>query len=70
VKNRFAVGDRLEIVRPEGNLEVVIEAMCNAEGAPTAVAPGSGHHVRIALPSGCEGAFVARFHPAADATTG
>ena len=70
VKNRFAVGDRLEIVRPEGNLEVVIEAMRNAEGAPTAVAPGGGHHVRIALPPGCEGAFVARFYPAADATSG
>jgi putative protease len=67
VKNRFAVGDRLEIVRPQGNLEVVIESMRNAEGAPTSVAPGSGHHVRIALPPGCEGAFVARFHAATEA---
>ena len=61
VKNRFAVGDRLEIIRPQGNLEVVIESMRNAENQPTRVAPGSGHHVRIALPPGCEGAFVARF---------
>ncbi len=61
VKNRFAVGDRIEIVRPAGNLEVVIEAMKNGDGESVSVAPGSGHRVRIALPQGCEGAFVARF---------
>ncbi len=61
VKNRFALGDRLEIVRPQGNLELVIEAMRNRDDAPVTVAPGSGHHVRIALPPGCEGAFVAKF---------
>jgi len=61
VKNHFAVGDRIEIIRPAGNFDVVIEAMCNREGEPATVAPGSGHRVRIALPPGCEGAFVARF---------
>jgi putative protease len=61
VKNHFSVGDRIEIIRPAGNFDVVIEAMKNHEGAPVTVAPGSGHRVRIALPPGCEGAFVARF---------
>jgi putative protease len=61
VKNHFAIGDRIEIIRPAGNFDVVIEAMKNHEGAPVTVAPGSGHRVRIALPPGCEGAFVARF---------
>lgn len=61
VKNRFAVGDRLELVRPQGNLELVVEAMEDGEGRPVDVAPGSGHRVRIALPPHCEGAFVARF---------
>ena len=61
VKNRFARGDRIELIRPQGNLELVIEDLRDAEGAPTAVAPGSGHRVRLALPPGCEGAFVARF---------
>ncbi len=61
VKNHFEVGDRIEIIRPQGNLDIVIEAMRDAEGAPTRVAPGSGHRVRLALPPGCEGAFVARY---------
>ena len=61
VKNRFAVGDRIEVIRPAGNLELVIDAMTNRDGEPVTVAPGSGHLMRIALPPGCEGAFVARF---------
>jgi putative protease len=61
VKNRFAVGDRIEIIRPDGNLEVEIGEMFKVDGTPTQVAPGSGHHVRIPLPEGCEGAFIARF---------
>jgi U32 family peptidase len=61
VKNRFSVGDRIEIIRPAGNLELVIEAMQNRDGEPATVAPGSGHRMRLALPPGCEGAFVARY---------
>jgi putative protease len=61
VKNRFSVGDRIEIIRPAGNLELVIDAMRNKDGEAVSVAPGSGHRMRIALPPGCEGAFVARF---------
>jgi putative protease len=61
VKNRFSVGDRIEIVRPAGNFERVVDAMQNRDGAAVTVAPGSGHRVRLALPPGCEGAFVARF---------
>ncbi len=61
VKNHFSVGDRIEIIRPAGNLELVIEAMKNRDGEAVSVAPGSGHLMRIALPPGCEGAFVARY---------
>ena len=61
VKNHFAVGDRIEIVRPGGNLDLVIDAMRNREGEPVTVAPGSGHLMRIALPPGCAGAFVAKY---------
>ncbi len=61
VKNHFAVGDRIEIIRPAGNLELVIEAMRNREGEPVTVAPGNGHLMRIALPPGCAGAFVAKY---------
>ena len=61
VKNHFSVGDRIEVIRPQGNLEVIIDAMHDKDGKPATVAPGSGYRMRIALPPGCEGAFIARF---------
>ena len=61
VMNRFAVGDRLEIIHPRGNLDLTLEAMRNADNQPATVAPGNGHRVRIALPPGYEQAFIARY---------
>ncbi len=61
VKNHFEVGDRIEIVRPAGNFDLVIEAMQDRAGETVTVAPGNGHLMRIALPPGCEGAFVAKY---------
>ncbi|MDD5295918.1 MAG: tRNA 5-hydroxyuridine modification protein YegQ [Rhodocyclaceae bacterium] len=61
VKNRFSVGDRLEVIHPSGNREIVLEALFNLEGQPVSVASGSGHRVRFPLPEGCTGAFLARF---------
>ena len=61
VKNRFSVGDRLEIIHPSGNSEIVLERMENAEGTATPVAPGNGHRVWIRLPEGLQGAMLAKF---------
>jgi len=61
VKNRFAVGDRLEVIHPSGNFELLLERMESGEGAPIAVAPGNGHRVRIPLPRELPGALLARF---------
>ncbi|MDR3298551.1 MAG: tRNA 5-hydroxyuridine modification protein YegQ [Candidatus Accumulibacter sp.] len=61
VKNRFAVGDRLEVIHPSGNLELRIERMENADGEPIAGAPGNGHRVWIGLPGKLPGALLARF---------
>jgi putative protease len=61
VKNRFAVGDRIEIIHPQGNRELRIDAMRNIDGASIDVAPGSGHQVCLDLPTSLEGAFLARF---------
>ncbi len=66
VKNRFAVGDRVELVHPRGTREWTVGAMRDMEGNAVEVAPGSGYRVRVTLPPGYEGAFVARF-VAADA---
>ena len=61
VKNRFAVGDRLEVVHPQGNGEWVLTYMEDAAGQAIGVAPGNGHQVWIALPAAQTGAYIARF---------
>jgi putative protease len=47
VKNKFAVGDRLEIILPRGNKDVVLQDMQNLKGIAMDVAPGGGHTVMI-----------------------
>ena len=61
VKNHFEVGDRIEIIHPTGNRDLIIEHMTDRDGKAVTVAPGSGHFVRIAMPAGCEAAFIARY---------
>ena len=61
VKNRFQIGDKLEVIAPSGNQEILVERMESLKGEPMDVAPGSGHHVRIPLPSAdYEKALIAR----------
>jgi U32 family peptidase len=61
VKNRFALGDRLELIHPSGNREFVLARLENALGAPLGVAPGNGHRVWIDLGDDMQGAMLARF---------
>ena len=49
VKNRFAVGDELEILLPGGNHTIRLERMENRDGEAIDIAPGGGHRVRIPL---------------------
>jgi putative protease len=61
VRNKFAVGDRLEIIHPAGNVDMTLTRMENADGAAMDLAPGSGHTVWVDLPESAVGAFVARY---------
>jgi putative protease len=61
VKNRFTVGDRIEVIHPSGNFELTLARIENADGGALAVAPGNGHRVWIALPGELPGAMLARF---------
>ena len=61
VKNRFAVGDWLEIIHPSGNQNVQLERMESELTEAMTVAPGSGHTVWLPLPASSVGAFVARY---------
>jgi putative protease len=59
-KNRFAVGDMLEVIHPSGNRRVRLERMTSLEGAPVEVAPGSPVRVWVPLEGPSEGALIAR----------
>lgn len=50
VKNRFAVGDRLELMTPGGNLRFRLQALENRHGVRTEVAPGDGHTLYLPVP--------------------
>ncbi len=50
IKNRFAVGDRLELMTPQGNLNFRLEALENKRGERTKVAPGDGHVLYLPVP--------------------
>jgi len=50
VKNKFAVGDRLELLTSAGNHTFTLEAMLDKSGKPVQEALGSGYQVRIQLP--------------------
>ena len=50
VKNKFAVGDTLELILPEGNRNLVLSGMETRDGQTLSEAPGSGWEVRIPLP--------------------
>jgi putative protease len=50
VKNKFAVGDRVELILPNGNQDIVIESMQDKWGNPMQEAPGGGYEVRVPLP--------------------
>ena len=61
VRNKFAVGDWLEVIHPKGNHNVQLASMENTDAEPMTVAPGSGHVVWLPLPASAVGAFVARY---------
>lgn len=61
VKNKFQVGDKLEIIHPSGNTVIELEEMRNLEGEAIKLAPGSGHRVLIPLQTDLAKGMVARF---------
>ena len=61
VKNRFSVGDKLEIIHPDGNRIIEISEMLSMTGDVLSVAPGSGHRVRIPMTGNVEKGMIARF---------
>jgi putative protease len=50
VKNKFSVGDSVEVMTTEGNFVITIESLLNRKGESIDSALGSGHFVFLALP--------------------
>lgn len=57
VKNKFLLGDSLEIMTPSGNLNCTLEALQDARGGAIEVAPGDGHRVWMPVPADVDLAF-------------
>ncbi|MDD2865509.1 MAG: tRNA 5-hydroxyuridine modification protein YegQ [Methylococcales bacterium] len=49
-KNKFSVGDKIELILPEGNKDLVIERMEDMWGKEMTEASGGGYEVKIPLP--------------------
>ncbi|QUX91275.1 U32 family peptidase [Marinomonas sp. A3A] len=54
VKNRFSVGDSLELMTPKGNVTFALSELNDKQGRPIDVAKGSGHVVSIPCPQGID----------------
>jgi putative protease len=50
VKNKFCVGDSLELMTPSGNITFALNEMLDKKNLNISDAKGSGHQVRIPLP--------------------
>ncbi len=50
VKNKLRVGDRLELMTPQGNQSFQLELMQDRNGNPIQEAPGGGYQVKVKLP--------------------
>ncbi len=59
-KNRFAVGDWIVIITPQGNRTVRLDVMKNADGESIAVAPGNPLRVWIPIDGPAEHGLIAR----------
>jgi putative protease len=62
VKNKFGVGDRLELILPAGNQDIVLGHMEDQQGQSMREAPGGGYQVKIPVPvSDCRHGLIARY---------
>ncbi|EOV9948137.1 tRNA 5-hydroxyuridine modification protein YegQ [Providencia stuartii] len=50
VKNKFSLGDSLELMTPAGNIVFTLDALHNRKGEAIDVAPGNGHIVYLPVP--------------------
>ncbi|MCL1094533.1 tRNA 5-hydroxyuridine modification protein YegQ [Shewanella kaireitica] len=54
VKNKFLVGDSVEVMTPQGNLTINVDSLINRKGQNVEAGLGSGHFVFLDVPAGVE----------------
>ena len=57
VKNKFRVGDAIEIISAHGNQTITLEHIIDMKGNPMEEVPGGGYQVQIPLPKAAKGAY-------------
>lgn len=50
IKNKFSVGDSVELMTPNGNIQFILESMQDKKGQLADVAPGNGHIMYLPIP--------------------
>ncbi|QWA09687.1 tRNA 5-hydroxyuridine modification protein YegQ [Sodalis ligni] len=50
VKNKFSLGDSVELMTPQGNITFTLEQITDIKGNAAQVAPGNGHTVFLPVP--------------------
>jgi putative protease len=62
VKNKFSIGDTLELILPSGNQNFTVDQMFDIHGKAMQEASGSGYWVKIPIPSsGVKQGLLARY---------
>ncbi|MEZ9822407.1 tRNA 5-hydroxyuridine modification protein YegQ [Shewanella sp. 10N.286.45.A1] len=54
VKNKFLVGDSVEVMTPQGNLTIKVDSLINRKGQSVEAGLGSGHFVFLDVPAGVD----------------
>jgi putative protease len=63
VKNKFTVGDRLELILPNGNQDIIVESMQDKYGNTMQEASGGGYEVKIPVPDAdCQYGLLSRYY--------
>lgn len=61
VKNKFSVGDTLQVIHPSGNRTLQVQTLLNKQGQAVSEAAGSGITVKLPIPAGAtQNAMLAR----------
>ncbi|MCB5308659.1 prephenate-dependent tRNA uridine(34) hydroxylase TrhP [Yersinia massiliensis] len=51
VKNKFSVGDSVELMTPSGNIQFILDSMQDKKGQSAEIAPGNGHIMYLPIPA-------------------